>query len=102
MAFIQKDDPLPRGFYGDITSTLYWCEEKFVWSHYVAEPVNTFTNLFFVYLALRGASDANRANLLNRFLWCHLGVATVGLGSFLFHATLKHSMQMLDVSTTPF
>lgn len=98
MAFIAKDVPIPQGFYGEITSTLYWCEEKFRWSQYIAEPVNTFTNLLFVYLSIRGAIDAKRAQLLDRFFWCQLGITLVGVGSFLFHATLKYSMQLLDVS----
>ncbi|KDN38387.1 alkaline phytoceramidase [Tilletiaria anomala UBC 951] len=96
MAFIAKDWPLPRGIYGDITSTLYWCEEKFRWSKYVAEPINTFTNGFFVLLSIYGAIQVKRERLLDRFFWCQLGITLVGIGSALFHGTLKYEAQLLD------
>jgi dihydroceramidase len=31
-----------------------------------------------------------------RFAWLYAWMGIIGLGSFLFHATLKYSMQLLD------
>ncbi len=46
MSWYKDPNPVPVGYWGPITSTLLWCEEKYQWSYYVAEPINTVTNLF--------------------------------------------------------
>lgn len=96
MSWYNDPEPLAAGYWGPITSTLLWCEEKYRWSYYVAEPVNTFTNLFFIGLSLYGYRVTRRERLPLRFSICHLGVALVGFGSAWFHGTLTYSTQLLD------
>lgn len=91
-----RDPVVPNGYWGPITSTLFWCEEKYRWSHYVAEPVNTATNLFFIALSLYGFRAARQERLPIRTQICHLGVAFIGFGSALFHGTLTYWTQLLD------
>lgn len=95
MAWIDQKN-LPEGYWGSITSSLVWCEEKYYWSKYIAEPVNTLTNFYIIALSVLGAIHTIRHNMPLRFVLCYLGGATIGIGSFAFHATLKYEAQMLD------
>lgn len=63
---------------------------------YIAELVNTLTNLFFVYLAIRSVRNCLRNEHDAVWLAAFLVLLLVGIGSFLFHATLKYEMQLLD------
>lgn len=56
---------------------------------YVAEVVNTLTNLLFMYLAIKGISSCRRNGHDTIFLVTFVGYLLVGTGSFLFHASLK-------------
>ncbi|KAF8810306.1 alkaline phytoceramidase [Phlegmacium glaucopus] len=85
-----------KGVYGPVTATLDWCEINFQFSPYIAEIANTFSNLFMVGLALCGALQATKENLPTRFLLGYAGLALVGVGSFLFHATLLFEAQLAD------
>lgn len=96
MSWYPDEGPLPVGYWGPITSTLLWCERKYVWSYYVAEPVNTFTNFMFMGLALYGMYLVHRERLPSRFIACYACLGIVGFGSFLFHMTLKHETQLGD------
>ncbi|SNX84019.1 related to YPC1 - Alkaline ceramidase [Melanopsichium pennsylvanicum] len=96
MSWYKDPNPVPAGYWGPVTSTLLWCEEKYRWSYYVAEPINTLTNLFFIGLSLYGYHVSNRERLPLRYSLCHLGVALVGFGSALFHGTLTYATQLLD------
>lgn len=84
----------PTGYWGPITSSLMWCEDKYRWSQYVAEPVNTFTNLAFIALSLHGARSCAKEGLPLRFALTNLGITLVGIGSFAFHATLTRPAQV--------
>ena len=96
MSWYKDPHPVAEGYWGPITSTLVWCEQKYRWSRFVAEPINTVTNLFFILLALYGYRVTRREGLPLRYSICHLGVALVGFGSAWFHATLTYSTQLLD------
>jgi dihydroceramidase len=56
---------------------------------YSAEIVNATTNLMFVYLSYKGIRNCIRNGHDAVFLVSFLGYLIVGLGSFLFHSTLK-------------
>ena len=57
---------------------------------------NSTSNFFFMYIAIKGAIDSYRARIPIRFILLYVSIFVVGLGSLLFHATLKWSMQLLD------
>ncbi|EGV63487.1 alkaline ceramidase ydc1 [Yamadazyma tenuis] len=84
------------GYWGDITSTIDWCEENYVVSDYVAEFLNTTTNAVFILLALFAIYHARQNKLEWRFIFTGLGFLLVGIGSWWFHMTLKYHFQLLD------
>ncbi|KAE8221302.1 hypothetical protein CF319_g5314 [Tilletia indica] len=95
MAWLQQPETA-TGYWGEVTSTLIWCEEKYRWSKYLAEPCNALSNVLFITLAVFGARWTYKARLPFAFTGCYLGIALIGIGSFAFHSTMKYSMQVLD------
>lgn len=81
-------------YWGEITATIDWCEPNYVVSPYVAEFVNTVTNLGFVALGFFGVYA--HPNLELRFVLTFLSISLVGFGSAAFHATLKWNAQLGD------
>jgi len=81
------------------TSTIDWCEDNYVDFAFIAETWNTFSNIPFVLLALHGMFTTLTKGLPNgaRYASAHAGIAFIGIGSFLFHATLMwHAQVLLD------
>ncbi|KAI0931564.1 hypothetical protein AcW1_001064 [Taiwanofungus camphoratus] len=83
-------------FWGPVTATLDWCEANYQFSAYIAEVANSFSNLFTVGLALFGAFQSSYQSLPPRYLVGYVGFALVGVGSFIFHATLQFEAQLAD------
>lgn len=92
----RSEHALEGGYWGEVTSTLLWCEKKYQWTKYIAEPVNSLTNVLFLMCAGYAMYRVYTERLLPRFYVCAAGVGVVGMGSLLFHMTLKHEAQMLD------
>ena len=63
--------------------------KNYVVTYYVAEVVNSFTNILFMYLAAKGIHNCLKNGHDTVFLVAFVGYLLVGSGSFLFHATLK-------------
>ncbi|KAI0828885.1 alkaline phytoceramidase [Trametes gibbosa] len=85
-----------RPFWGPVTATLDWCEANYQFSRYIAEVANTFSNLFTIVLAAYGACRSISEGLPSRYLAGWTGFALVGIGSFIFHATLLFEAQLMD------
>lgn len=70
------------------TKTKSWCEEDYYLTRYCAEIVNSVTNAVFVWLAIKGLRNcwSERHDVI--FAVTFTGYLCVGVGSFLFHATL--------------
>ncbi|PNY29283.1 Alkaline ceramidase 3 [Tolypocladium capitatum] len=85
-----------HGFWGEQTSTLNFCEEDYALSFYCAELCNTVTNALFLWLGAKGISNCLRESHATIFVLAYIGYIVVGLGSILFHATLKYPMQLVD------
>ncbi|EJT81298.1 hypothetical protein GGTG_01281 [Gaeumannomyces tritici R3-111a-1] len=84
------------GYWGEQTSTLNWCEEDYNFTHYIAEFVNTFSNLIFMWLGAKGIWNCVTYGHSRVLTFGFIGYIIVGLGSMAFHATLKYSMQLAD------
>ncbi|KAF5368613.1 hypothetical protein D9758_002205 [Tetrapyrgos nigripes] len=97
MASMSFPNPLSReGFFGPVTATLDWCEANYQFSYYIAEMVNSFSNLFTIYFALHLAWCVSKEKLPARFFVGCMGILLVGLGSFAFHASLLYEAQLAD------
>ena len=84
------------GYWGVPTSTIDWCEENYVVSSFVAEALNTVTNSMFIALAIFAIYHAYKNHLELRFIFTAFGFLLVGVGSWLFHMTLRYQYQLLD------
>ncbi|EGU84710.1 hypothetical protein FOXB_04780 [Fusarium oxysporum f. sp. conglutinans Fo5176] len=65
--------PPQEGFWGQPTSTLNWCEEDYVISHYAAEITNTLTNLLFMALGVQGVRTCLKYKHDTVFVIAYLG-----------------------------
>ncbi|KAI7899544.1 ceramidase [Cokeromyces recurvatus] len=83
-------------FWGEVTSTIDWCEENYTISPYLAEFFNTITNLGFVIFSLFGIYNILKNGSNKTIILAYLGVIFVGFGSWCFHMTLQYKMQLLD------
>ncbi|KAJ1954412.1 hypothetical protein EC988_002450 [Linderina pennispora] len=83
-----------QGYWGDVTSSMDWCEGNYEWTPYIAEFFNSWSSLAMVFL---GEACAHMNPTGHRgFTLLGRSITAVGIGSLLFHATLKYPMQMLD------
>ncbi|GJE89599.1 ceramidase [Phanerochaete sordida] len=87
---------LDTAFWGPVTATLDWCEANYQFSRYIAETANTFSNVITLAYAFYGIYLVQSARLPPRYLIGWTGFALVGLGSFIFHATLLYEAQLAD------
>ncbi|KAI9641847.1 hypothetical protein NHQ30_009714 [Ciborinia camelliae] len=83
-----RDEP-HSPYWGTINSQTNFCEEDHIITTYIAEFINTLTNITYIYYAYKGIrANSNRQDAILRNL-PYLGLALVGLLSGLFHATCK-------------
>jgi dihydroceramidase len=92
----------------EITSSVDWCEPNYLYPNtpilrHIAEQYNTWSALLYLLfsgLYLYNALRLYRKHVIDyvrpRFVFNALGLLTVGIGTFLFHATLTKEHQMLD------
>ena len=83
-----------KGFWEPVTATIDWCEDNYEVSEYIVEFWNAVSSLLFVVAGIAGVRWHGHLPVKARI--AYLGVVLVGIGSFLFHGTLKFSMQLLD------
>jgi len=88
------------GPWGNVHSaTLDWCEGNYVHFVYIAETWNSLSNIPFILLAVHGMITVLQEGLPNRarYALTHALIAFIGIGSFVFHATLMwHAQVLLD------
>ncbi|WVR06243.1 hypothetical protein IAU60_003273 [Kwoniella sp. DSM 27419] len=91
-----KGDQVSSGYWGQHTSTIDWCEANYAHTPYIAETVNTLTNLPFMILGLSGFANVLRNGLPKKYSLCYLGLTLIGIGSFGFHMSLRWEWQLMD------
>ncbi|KAF8601250.1 alkaline phytoceramidase [Ceratobasidium sp. AG-I] len=104
MEAVHRIGQKTSGVWGNHTATIDWCEDNYTHSHYVAEWYNTISNIPFIALGLFGAYSCLRVYPNQRpiphgarYALAHLGITCIGIGSFIFHSTLKwHAQVLLD------
>ncbi|KAH7311637.1 ceramidase [Stachybotrys elegans] len=91
------DEHALSGVWSPPTSSANFCEEDYVVTRWIAEFINTLTNLMYVYFAVRQMAARNpRGQLALRPDTMSVSLLVLGVCSFLFHATLRQSMQFAD------
>ncbi|KAF2447737.1 alkaline ceramidase family protein [Karstenula rhodostoma CBS 690.94] len=88
-----------RGAWGTPSSRSNFCEEDYVITQYIAEFVNTLTNLTYVIYGiygLRRVGPHKDGGLFSTLASPYWGLIGVGVLSAWFHATLKYHSQMGD------
>jgi len=95
LSWPYRTHPYPS-YWGEINAHANFCEEDHIITTYIAEFVNTLTNVSYLLYAYHGIkNNASRKDAILRNL-PYLGLAGVGIGSALFHATLKNHTQWCD------
>jgi dihydroceramidase len=94
-----------HGYWGAPTASIDWCEANYLHNQYIAETFNTVSNAFYLvtslgsmyrtYRSVQGQSKLSQWDMA-RFYLLYLFGLTVCIGSFMFHATLLKSFQLLD------
>ncbi|KAF9112263.1 Alkaline ceramidase 3 [Mortierella sp. AM989] len=82
------------GYWSPNTASVDWCENNYVVSYYIAEFWNTISSLFIILLGELGLYLCPTKE--RRFKVAFRTISIVGIGSTLFHGTLRHKMQLLD------
>lgn len=84
--------PIPEALYywGPVTASINWCEEDYVVTKYIAEFCNTTTNAGFIILAAFAIRNSIKYGYETRIFLTSMGFMLVGIGSWLFHMTLKY------------
>ena len=84
------------GYWGEITSDYDFCEKNYSVTYYVAEFFSTFSSIPIVNLGLYFLVQCYKYKHDIKLYLSSIGVIMVGIGSFLFHGTMKRYGQMLD------
>jgi dihydroceramidase len=80
------------GFWGPVDSNHQFCEPHYASSYYLAEFYNSLSSFLYVALGIylyRRLTDS-------WIRWACAWLVVIGFGSFLFHGTMRYSMQLLD------
>ncbi|KAG6292318.1 hypothetical protein E4U46_000295 [Claviceps purpurea] len=89
-------DPL-AGAWSPSNSRANFCEQDYALTVYLAEAVNALSNIAYVYYALRFMYGPGSRGLLSpRWDAMSLSLIVLGIGSFLFHATLRQTLEFAD------
>jgi len=73
---------LDHPFWGDITSTIDWCEVNYKISPYVAEPFNTISNLSFIVLGIAGIMHEIKEKTVAGYQTMYATVIAIGIGNY--------------------
>ncbi|KAF4625665.1 hypothetical protein G7Y89_g12499 [Cudoniella acicularis] len=89
----QNEHFAQAGTWDHLSSTANFCEEDYAVTQYVAEFINTLSNIAYVYCALYYPSSAGSRRRLDSM---SVALIVVGITSALYHATLRQSMMYAD------
>lgn len=87
---------ISEGYWGNHTGSIDWCEDNYAQTKYIAEFVNTISNIPSFLLGLYGAWSIIDQRIPSRFALGYLGMTLIGIGSIGFHATLRWGWQLMD------
>jgi dihydroceramidase len=83
-------------YWGNNTALIDFCEKNYDITIYIAEFFNTISNIVIILLALYGFKHSINNDFNYIFSIQYLSIVFVGIGSSLFHCTLRYTEQQLD------
>jgi len=84
-------------FWGTPTSNIDWCEQNYSWTPFIAEFYNSLSNFPLVALGIFGCwKSLQEKKVIGAHFLAYFCLFIIGLGSFMFHATLKYVWQLAD------
>jgi len=83
-------------YWGIQTALIDFCEKNYEVTIYIAEFWNTISNIIIIILALYGIKNTINNNFSYIFTIQYLSIVFVGIGSAMFHSTLRYAEQQLD------
>ena len=101
VAFVQINKRVHNvtGFWGPVDAVHQFLEPHYRTTVYLAECYNAISSVWYIYLAYRLLS-LSRKKRHEKSVWILPALAgwlgMIGIGSFLFHGTMRRSMQLLD------
>ncbi|CAM1510243.1 Fc.00g005780.m01.CDS01 [Cosmosporella sp. VM-42] len=94
---IDGDTFSSSGVWGPSTSRANFCEEDYALTLYIAEFINSITNIAYVYYALRFMYGPGSHGLFApRLDFMSISLLVLGIGSFLFHASMQQALEFVD------
>ncbi|OJJ43488.1 hypothetical protein ASPZODRAFT_28499 [Penicilliopsis zonata CBS 506.65] len=84
------------GIWGPVTAVINFCEDDYQVTSYIAEFINTLTNIGYVYYGLCGLTVNWRRKPFADFNCQYLALIFVGIGSGAYHMSMKRSMEAVD------
>lgn len=84
------------GYWGTPDALHQFCEPHYATSHYFAEFYNALSSLLFVATALYALASCKAMRSDPYIVASWVSVAIIGMGSFLFHASMKYSLELCD------
>lgn len=86
-----------KGVWGEPDGEFNWCELDYQLTELIAEPTNTATGIVYILVGVCAWWwHCGHFQLETRMLLNLTVVAMIGVGTVLFHATLRYPMQLLD------
>lgn len=93
---VQKNSHNATGYWGEPTTNHVFCEPHYAVTDYISEFYNCVSSLVYTVLAIYTIRNEPKLRrdpyILCNFIW----LATIGIGSFFFHGTMRYSMQLTD------
>ncbi|CEO95869.1 Alkaline ceramidase [Plasmodiophora brassicae] len=85
------------GVWGNVDATVDFCEGNYALVPWLAEAFNTISSVPIIVMGVIGLIETRRyASRERRFALAFSAIIMVGIGSTVFHATLRRGAQMLD------
>lgn len=88
--------PNQPGYFSPQTSVVNYCEIDYEITPYIAEFINSLSNLAYVYFAFTTLPPKYHPFDFPSWPATNISLVLVGILSFVFHATLKHEAQIAD------
>ncbi|KAH6645327.1 ceramidase [Truncatella angustata] len=86
-----------KGAWSPPTSSANFCEEDYVVTRYIAEFISSLTNFAYIYFAFRYMYGPGSQGLFAPNLdFMSISLFVLGICSFLFHASLRQTLQFAD------